>query len=292
MAAAISYYTVFAMPPLLALLALLAGKVLAPAELQALLFDQVTSLAGARSAGQIIEVVQNVSRPDLGGPAAVVGLVAMIFGATSAFVHLQRAMNRVWGVAPDPRRGDVRTFMVKRVVSLFMIMVVGVLILFLVTVSALLSVFHSAIRYYAPPALATGALPLADAITSLVVITGLFTAMMRNVPDAVIRWRDALAGGVFGGVLFTLGKLAIGYYLGRSDLASIYGAAGSLAVALFWVYYSAGILLLGTEFTRAWACRGGASVEPKRGAVRVEWRVRPKDDAHTPGSSTHSMEAG
>jgi membrane protein len=280
MAAAISYYTVFAMPPLLALLALLAGKVLAPAELQALLFDQVTSLAGARSAGQIIEVVQNVSRPDLGGPAAVVGLVAMIFGATSAFVHLQRAMNRVWGVAPDPRRGDVRTFMVKRVVSLFMIMVVGVLILFLVTVSALLSVFHSAIRYYAPPALATGALPLADAITSLVVITGL------------IRWRDALAGGVFGGVLFTLGKLAIGYYLGRSDLASIYGAAGSLAVALFWVYYSAGILLLGTEFTRAWACRGGASVEPKRGAVRVEWRVRPKDDAHTPGSSTHSMEAG
>jgi membrane protein len=290
MAAAISYYTVFAMPPLLALLALLAGKFLAPAELQTLLFDQVTSLAGTRSAGQIIEVVQNVSRPNLSGPTAALGLVAVTFGATSAFVQLQRAMNRAWGVAPDPRRGDVHTFMVKRAVSLIMILVVGVMILLLVTVSTLLSVFHDAIQYYAPPALATGALPVADAITSLVVVAGLFTAMLRNVPDAVIRWRDALAGGVFTGVLFTAGKLAMGYYLGRSDLASVYGAAGSLAVALLWVYYSAGILLLGAEFTKEWACRRGAAVEPRKGAVRVEWRERPMDEVHAPGSSTQLVE--
>lgn len=290
MAAAISYYTVFAMPPLLALLALLAGRVLAPAELQTLLFDQVTALAGARSAGQIIEVVQTVARPDLSGPTAVLGLVAVTFGATSAFVQLQRAMNRVWRVAPDPRRGDVHTFMVKRAVSVFMIMVVGVLMLLLVTVSTLLSVFQDAIRTYAPPALATGALPLADAVTSLVVVSGLLTAMLRNLPDAVIPWRVALAGGVFTGVLFTAGKLGIGYYLGRSDLASVYGAAGSLAVALFWVYYSAAILLLGAEFTRVWACRHGASVVPKRGAVHVEWRVRPMDDVPGPGGGIGQFE--
>lgn len=290
MAAAISYYTVFAMPPLLALLALLAGRILAPAELQTLLFDQVTALAGARSAGQIIEVVQTVSRPDLSGPTAVLGLVVVTFGATSAFVQLQRAMNRAWGVAPDPRRGDVHTFMVKRAVSLFMIMVMGVVMLFLVTVSTLLSVFHDAIAYYAPPALATGALPVADAITSLVVISGLLAAMLRNMPDAAIPWRDAIAGGVFTGVLFTAGKLAIGYYLGRSGLASVYGAAGSLAVALLWVYYSAAILLLGAEFTRVWSCRHGASVAPKRGAVRVEWRVRPMDDAHGNGDGIRQCE--
>ncbi len=290
LAAAISYYTVFAMPSLLALLALLAGKVLAPAELQTLLFDQVTSLAGARSAGQIIEVVQNVSQPDLSGPAAVFGLVAVSFGATSAFVQLQRAMNRTWGVAPDPQRGDVHTFMVKRAVSLVMIMAMSVLVLFLVTVSTLLSLFHEAIEYYAPPALATGALPLADALTSLVVISALFTVMMRNVPDAVVHWRDAMAGGVLTGVLFTSGKLALGYYLGRSDLASVYGAAGSLAVALLWVYCSASILLLGTEFTRVWACRNGAPVEPRRGAVRIEWRVRPVDTVHGPRGSIPSIE--
>jgi membrane protein len=114
-------------------------------------------------------------------------------------------------------------------------------------------------------------------VVSLVVVTGLFTVVLRTVPDAAIKWRDALAGGVFTGVLFTAGKTAMGYYLGRSDLASVYGAAESLAVALLWVYYSAAILLLGAEFTRVWAGRDGSSVEPQRGAVRVEWRVRPMD---------------
>lgn len=288
MAAGISYYTVFAMPPLLALLALLAGKFLAPAQLQTLLFEQVTSLAGIRSAGQIIEVVQNVARPDLSGPLAVLALLALAFGATSAFVQLQRAMNRTWGVAPDPRRSDIHTFMVKRAASLLMILAVGVLILFLVTVSTLLSAFNDAIKYYAPPAVATGALPLADAITSWVVITALLIVMLRYLPDAVILWRDALVGGVFTGVLFTAGKLAMGYYLGRSDLLSVYGAAGSLAVALFWVYYSVGILLLGAEFTRVWACRAGAPVEPQRGAIRVEWRVQPME-AHEQADGIHSV---
>jgi membrane protein len=276
-AAAISYYTIFAMPPLLALLALMAGKFLGPAQLQTLILEQVTSLVGVRSAGQIVSVVQEVVRPNLSGPVAILGLVAVTFGATSAFVQLQRALNAVWGVAPDPRRGDVHTFMVKRAVSLLMILAVGVLILFLVTVSTLLSAFHEAIQYYAPPALATGSLPVADALVSLAVVTGLFAAVLRTVPDAAIKWRDAMVGGVFTGVLFTAGKTAIGYYLGRSDPASVYGAAGSLAVALLWVYYSAAILLLGAEFTRAWAGRGGSSVEPGRGAVRVEWRVRPLD---------------
>jgi len=281
MAAAISYYTIFAMPPLLALLALMAGKFLGPAQLQTLILDQVTSLVGVQSAGQIVEVVQNVAQPNLSGPAAIVGLIAVTFGATSAFVQLQRALNAVWGVAPDPRRSDVYTFMVKRAISLLMILAVGVLILFLVTVSTLLSVFHLALRYYAPPALATGALPLADAVVSLVVVSALFTVVLRTVPDAAIKWRDALAGGVFTGVLFTAGKTAIGYYLGRSDLASVYGAAGSLAVALLWVYYSAAILLLGAGFTREWAGRDGSSVKPQHGAVRVEWRVRPVDPQAT-----------
>jgi membrane protein len=265
------------MPPLLALLALMAAKFLGPAQLQTLILEQVTSLVGVQSAGQIVEVVQEVARPNLSGPAAILGLVAVTFGATSAFVQLQRALNAVWGVAPDPRRGDVYTFMVKRAVSLLMILAVGVLILFLVTVSTLLSAFHQALQYFAPPALATGTLPLADAMVSLAVVTGLFTAVLRTVPDATIKWRDALAGGVFTGVLFTAGKTAIGYYLGRSDLASVYGAVGSLAVALLWVYYSAAILLLGAEFTRVWAGRDGSSVEPERGAVRVAWRVRPVD---------------
>lgn len=279
MAAAISYYTIFAMPPLLALLALLNGKFMTPAQLQTLVSQQVTSLVGVQSAAQIVQVVKEVSQPNLSGFVAILGMVALLFAATSAFVQLQAALNTAWGVAPDPRRNDVHTFLIKRAVSIVMILGVGVLILFLVTVSTVLSAFHGAIEIHASRRLATGALPLADALTSLAVVTVLFTIILRYVPDAMIRWRDALVGGLFTGILFTAGKLAIAYYLGRSDLASVYGAAGSLAVALFWVYYSAAILLLGAEFTRVWACRGGAPVEPQRGAVCVEWRVRPAVDA-------------
>lgn len=277
MAAAISYYTIFAMPPLLALLALMAGRFLGPKQLQTLILEQVTSLIGVESAGQIVDVVQKVAQPDLSGPVAIVGLVALTFGATSAFVQFQRALNTVWGVAPDPRRGDVHTFVVKRAISVLMILAVAVLVLFMVTVSTLLSAFHGALEHYAPPALATGTLPLADAIVSWAVMAGLFTIVLRTVPDASIKWRDALVGGVFTGVFFTAGKMAIGYYLGRSDLASVYGTAGSLAVALFWVYYSSAIVLLGAEFTRVWSGRDGSAVEPQRGAVRVEWRVQPVD---------------
>jgi membrane protein len=109
----------------------------------------------------------------------------------------------------------------------------------------------------------------------MALVTALFTVVLRYVPDAVIRWRAALAGGLFTGVLFTAGKIAVGYYLGRSDVTSVYGAAGSLAGALLWVYYSAAILLLGAQFTKVWAGRHGTDVQPRRNAVRVERKVRP-----------------
>jgi membrane protein len=216
-----------------------------------------------------------VAQPHLSGPVALLGLAAVLFGATSAFVQLQGALNAVWGVAPDPRRGDVHTFMIKRGVSLLVVLAVGALLLVLVVVSTLLSAFHGAIRTYATPWLATGLLPLADAVTSMALVTALFTVVLRYVPDAVIRWRAALAGGLFTGVLFTAGKIAVGYYLGRSDVTSVYGAAGSLAGALLWVYYSAAILLLGAQFTKVWAGRHGTDVQPRRNAVRVERKVRP-----------------
>jgi membrane protein len=108
---------------------------------------------------------------------------------------------------------------------------------------------------------------------SLASVSLLAALVLRYVPDAVVRWRDALVGGAFTGVLFTVGKLLIGYYLGRRDLNSVYGAAGSLAIALLWVYYSSIILLLGAEFTEMWSCRKGDAVVPQRGAVRVRRQV-------------------
>lgn len=274
MAAAISYYTVFAVPPLLALLAFLASTFVRPADLQAFLSRQIAVWVGVDSAAAVVEVVQDVARPELGGPVAILGLLAVVFGATNAFVQLQSALNTAWGVAPDPERGDVRTFLVKRAVSLVMILSTGALLVVLLVVSAALSAFHGGVRSHAPRVVASWVLAAMDGVTSLAVVTGLLAVILRYVPDAVIRWKDAAVGGLFTAVLFTLGKLAIGYYLGHNDLATVYGAAGSLAVALLWIYYTANILLLGAEFTEAWACRRGEPVVPQRGAVRVEQRIR------------------
>jgi membrane protein len=115
--------------------------------------------------------------------------------------------------------------------------------------------------------------PIADVALSLVAVTVLVTLILRFVPDAFVGWRDAVAGGFFTGVLFTVGKLLIGYYLTRSEPGNVFGAAGSLAVALLWIYYSSIILLLGAEFTEVWACRNGDPVVPEVGAVRVRSQV-------------------
>jgi membrane protein len=269
MAAAISYYTIFAMPPLLGLLALAAGLFVDPGSVREAVSTQVEQVVGVESAAQIVDIVQEATRPDFSGPTAIVGLLALLFGATGAFLHLQHALNRAWSVAPDPERSSVRTFLVKRAISVLMLAATGVVILVSMLLSTGLSLFEDVIQRHAPTWLGPWTLTLADWATSFMLMGALFALILKYVPDAVVRWRDALVGAAFTAVLFTVGKQVIGYYLGRSDVQNVYGAAGSLAVALLWVYYSAIIVLLGAEFTEVWATRKGESVMPQAGAVRV-----------------------
>lgn len=272
MAAALSYYSIFAMPPLLGLLALAASQFVGPQELRALISQQVETFVGVDGVARIVTVVQEAVAPEMTGPAALLGLLALVFGATGAFVQLQNALNTAWGVQPDPRRGDVRTFLVKRGVSLLMIGAFGLLLLLSLVASTAISLFRGFLEGM-PDWVRGWGLPAADLTVSLIAVASLFTLILRYVPDAVVQWRDAIAGGIFTGVLFTVGKLLIGYYLARSQPGNVYGAAGSLAVALLWIYYSSIILLLGAEFTEAWACRHGKPVVPQRGAVRVRQQV-------------------
>lgn len=273
MAAALSYYSVFAMPAMLGLLALIANHFVGPGELRDVISNQITTLVGVESASRIVTIVENAIRPDLAGPAAIIGLVALLFGATAAFANLQGALNTAWGVQPDPRRGDVHTFLVKRAVSLLMIGALGVLLVASLLASAVLSAFQGFFSSLAPPWLRSPVLQVADVGVSFAALSLVAAVTLRWVPDAIVRWRDALMGGLFTGALFTVGKLLIGYYLGRRDLNNVYGAAGSLAVALLWIYYSAMIFLLGAEFTQLWAARKGEPVEPQGGAVRVRRQI-------------------
>ncbi len=284
MAAALSFYTIFSLPPLLALLMLLVGSFVDPMRLQTRLSQQVGLLVGPRGAAQIIALIRSAAQPALSGPTAILGIVALLFGATGAFVQLQGALNYAWQVAPDPRRGNVKVFLVKRLVSVAMIVVVSFLLLVSLVISALLAGFGGRLTRYLPVSLSAASLPILDAVVSLVVIALLFALIFHLVPDAVVKWRHALAGGIFTGLLFTAGKLLIGYYLGRSDPGNAYGAAGSLAVSLLWIYYSAMILLLGAEFTEVWARVRGQPVIPERGAVFVSRKVVPQEHVTSPAA--------
>lgn len=257
------------MPALLGLMPLVASTFAGPGDIRAVISEQVQTFVGVESASQVVDVVEGAVSFEFTGPAALLGLLALIFGATGAFGELQSALNAAWGVQRDPRRSDVRNFLIKRGISLLMMGVFGLLLLVSIVASATIAIVRPLLRDAAPAWLQGMSLPVADLTISLVAVSVLFTLILRYVPDAVVRWRDAAIGGLFTGILFTAGTLLIGYYLARAELGNVYGAAGSLAVALLWVYYSAIILLLGAEFTEAWASRHGDPVVPERGAVRV-----------------------
>mgnify|MGYP002779712488 CR=1 FL=1 len=266
-AAALAYYTVFALPPLLVLLLIVAGAVWDPADVERVMTSQVGALIGPDGARQIQEMLAHADRPGSGGiVATLLGIAGLLFGATGAFVSLQDALNRAWEVAPDPQQGGVKQFLTKRLFSLGMVLGLG----FLIAVSLALTSGVSALAEAMALPVPEGALQAGIFAAELLVLGALFATMFKVLPDAIIAWRDAAVGGAVTALLFTLGKFGIGLYLGRSDPGNAFGAAGALAVVLVWTYYAGMILLAGAEFTQQWAEQRGRGIEPEPGAVRVE----------------------
>ena len=269
-AAALSYFTIFSLPPLLMLILLILGALVDPQDIQGQLETQIGSLMGPSATGQIRTIIQQAHAPGSGGLVPTVfSIGALILGATGAFGQLQLALNRVWGVAPDPQRGGLKAFLMKRVFSFGMILSVAFLLLVSLALSAALTAFGDALGGMLPDGVSTTLLQVLNQVISLVVITTLFAAIFKVLPDARVAWRDVWVGAAATALLFVVGKFLIGLYLGRSNPGEAFGAAGSLVVMLAWIYYSSMILLYGAEFTQTWAERRGSGIVPERGAVRV-----------------------
>jgi len=283
-AAALSYYTIFSLPPLLMVILLLLGTLVDPQDIRGQLQTQIGALMGPSATEQIRTILAQLHEPGAGGTlATVLSIGALVLGASGAFGQLQAALNRAWEVGPDPEQGGLKAFMLKRLFSFGMILSVAFLLLVSLVVSAVLSAFGGALGQMLPAGLSTTLLQVVNVVISFLVITAVFAAIFKVLPDATAAWRDVLVGGAVTAFLFSVGKFLIGFYLGRSNPGQAFGAAGSLAVLLVWIYYSSMIVLLGAEFTQAWAERRGSGIAPERGAVRViEQKQRVKDGHAVP----------
>jgi membrane protein len=256
--AALAYYTIFSMAPLLVLAIAVAGLVFGRAAAQGEIVAQIEGMLGPSGAELIESMIERASEPSTGVIATVVSLATMIFGASGVFGQLQGSLNLIWG-ADTLRRTGVKGQLQRRAASFSMILGIGFLLLVSLALSALISGLHQVFDAYltVPGAV----ISLANFGVSFVVVTALFAMIFKLLPDARIEWRDVWLGAAVTAVLFTIGKGLIGVYLGRAGVTSVYGAAGSLVLVLLWVYYSSQLLFLGAEFTEVYSRRFGSRRE-------------------------------
>ncbi|HZF09605.1 MAG TPA: YihY/virulence factor BrkB family protein [Thermoanaerobaculia bacterium] len=265
--AALAYYTIFSLAPLLFIAIAIAGLVYGRDAVQGRLVTEIQGLIGRQGAEAVQTMLAHTWRQGSSGLVAVVGAVTILFGASGVFGQLQSSINRIWDVAPRPERA-ILGYLKARFLSFGMVLGIGFLLLVSLVVSAALAALS---------AYAIGLLPslkvlfqVAGSVVSFAVVTLLFAMIFRFLPDVRISWEDVWIGSAVTALLFEAGKFLIGLYLGRSSVTSAYGAAGSLVVILLWVYYSSQILFFGAEFTQVYARRYGQRIQPSAHAIRVQ----------------------
>jgi membrane protein len=265
--AALAYYSVLSLAPLLVVILAIVGLALGQGAAQGQIMAQIRGMLGDEGAKAIQAVIANASKPKAGGLATVLGLLTLFISTSGVFAELHDSLNRIWEVKAKPRGNFLVSLLRDRIFSFGMVLAVGFLLLVSLMASAALA---GAAKYV------SGALPLAPAVLfvlnnllSLAVITVLFAMIYRFLPDDSIAWNDVWIGSLVTAILFTVGKFAIGMYLGQASFGSAYGAAGSLVIVLAWIYYSAQIFFFGAEFTHVYARRHGSHRDSEKQGAPV-----------------------
>jgi membrane protein len=264
--AALSYYTVFALAPLLIIIISVAGLVLGTDAAQGRIIHELTGLLGSESAKMLQTMLAKSSEKSSGIIGTVVGSVTLLVGATAVMVELEAALDAVWRVKPKPGRGVLGAIR-DRLLSLGLVLTIGFLMIVSLAASALLGAVGERLDQFFEGASVIGTVLTTS--VSFLVIGAFFALIFKFLPKAKVAWRDVWVGAAVTSALFHVGKVAIGLYLGRASVSSTIGAAGSLAITLVLVYYTAQIVLLGAEFTRIYADRYGSTISPNREAVSL-----------------------
>jgi membrane protein len=270
LAAGTAFYTIFSLPALLIILLNIGSTFFSQSEMKEELLIQVEALAGEDSRVTLEEVIGNFVLNPEGVIPNFVAILILAFSATTVFISLQNAINHIWHIKPKPERGFLK-FVINRLLSFSLVASIG----FVLIVSLMLEAALVIVSQYLTDFIGNINLHVASlvnfAVTQVVLVV-IFALMFKILPDAQVKWKDTWLGAIVTMILFGVGKYLIGLYLGNSDLGSSYGAAGSLAILLVWIYYSVVIFLFGAQITYYIAEHIGGNIIPKSQAVKVEIR--------------------
>ncbi len=258
--ASLAYYTVFSIAPLLVIISTLAGIFYGKEAVQGQVFEQLQGLVGTVAAGQIQDIIKNIHLVGNTFFASIVSIIILLIGATTIFGEVQDSFNKIWGLRIKTKKTWWKLILT-RLLSFSIIICIGFIMVVSLILNALVSAFGKFLGRYIHN-FSVYFIQTSEAILSLIIVAFLFSLMFKVLPDAKIKWKDVLFGGFITAVFFTLGKLAIGFYLGKSNLTTLYGAAASIIIIMVWVYYSSIILYLGAEFTKVHSKFFGGNIQP------------------------------
>ncbi len=291
LAAALAYYAIFSIGPLLLITISIAGLVYGQKAAQGQIVGQIQGVVGPQAADVIQGLLQAANRRESGIIGTVIGVVTLLLGAAGLFGQLQSSLNVVWGV--KARSSGIRGMARQRALTFLMVLGMGILLLLLLVVGTALAAIVAFFGSLLPANLGGFLLQTVDFVVSFAVITLVFAAIFRVLPDTTVAWRDVWLGAVFTALLFTVGKLGLSFYLGRASVGSTFGAAGSLVVLLVWIYYSAQIFFFGAEFTQVYANRYGPGHAPAENvAGQAANETAPDNGTQISGSQQAEKEKG
>ena len=277
--ASLSYYTVFAMAPLLVIIISIAGVFYGDEAVRGEIFGQIRGLVGEASAAQIQEILKNIRLSGDNIWGTILGVIMLVFAASGVFAEIQDSINYIWALKAKPKKGLIK-LIINRLLSFSMIVSVGFLLLVSLIINALMEILLRRLERMFEDS-AVWIMYGLNLIIVFAIITLLFSIIFRVLPDGKVAWKDTFVGAVFTALLFMIGKAGIGFYLGNSDISTTYGAAGSIIIILLWVYYSAIILYFGAEFTKVYAYTFGRKIIANDYAVHIE-KIQPEHN-HDPG---------
>ncbi|MGZ8545230.1 MAG: YihY/virulence factor BrkB family protein [Flavisolibacter sp.] len=264
----LAYFTVFSIGPMLLVMIFLADVFYGREAVEGRIFHQLNGLVGPQAAKQIQDIISNATLSGKTTLTAIIGFTTLLIGATTVFSEIQDSINTIWNLKPKPKKGWLK-ILINRLLSFSVVVGLGFVLLVSLIMNGLIEGLMDRLQQNYPE-LTVRLVYIFNIIITFIVITLLFSIIYKVLPDAKIKWKDVLIGAMSTAVLFMLGKFAMSFYIGQSDVGSTYGTAGSLVVLLLWVYYSSVILYFGAEFTKSWAAMYGSRIYPTQYAVWVK----------------------